>query len=54
MARYDSRRKLQRDARLVEYIKENPDLSMNEVGQVFNISRTRIYQILGRIAKKGR
>jgi DNA-directed RNA polymerase specialized sigma subunit len=54
MARFDKTRKLERNAQLIQYIKDHPELSMNEVGEVFHISRTRIYQLRNRIAKQGR
>lgn len=46
MARYDSLRKLERNKALKEYAKNNPDLAMREVGQVFGISESRVWRIL--------
>lgn len=37
--RYDSLRKLGRNRELVDYVKNHPDRSFAEVGQVFGISR---------------
>jgi DNA-directed RNA polymerase specialized sigma subunit len=54
MARYDKLRKLERNARLAKYIEKHPEMSMTEVGARFHISRTRVYQLLTRLAEKGR
>ena len=46
MARYDSLRKLERNKALKKYTKDNPDLSMKEIGLVFGISESRVWRIL--------
>ena len=54
MARYDAKRKLQRNAQLVEYRRQNPDLSLREIGEAFGITPGRVWFILHRMAEKGR
>ncbi len=44
--KYDSMRKLKRDAMLLKYIKAHPGLSQEEVGRDFNISGSRVSKIL--------
>ena len=46
MARYDSMRKLERNAMLQKYAKAHPDLSNKEIGRAFNISESRAWRIL--------
>lgn len=46
MARYDSLRKLHRNKTLKEYAKDHPDLSLKEIGKIFNISASRVCRIL--------
>ena len=46
MAKYDSMRKLERNKMLCEYRKLQPDLSLKEIGQAFNISESRVSKIL--------
>lgn len=46
--RYDSLRKISRNQQLIKYRKENPELSLKEIGQAFNISHARVSQILKR------
>ena len=46
MARYDSLRKLQRNKMLKEYAIAHPDLSLKEIGKLFNISESRVCRIL--------
>ena len=46
MARYDSMRKLERNQALVEYAKGHPELSQKEIGDVFNITASRVNKIL--------
>jgi len=50
MAKYDSLRKIERNKALEIYAKANRNLSLKEIGQVFGISGSRVWQIL-RIAK---
>jgi len=46
MARYDKRRKRDRDARIVKFRADNPELSLEEIGQIFGgITRQRVSQI---------
>lgn len=52
MAKYDSNRKIHRNKLLVEYVQQNPELSLQEVGMVFNISRQRVSEILQREKNK--
>jgi len=48
MARYDSTRKIARNKAVVQYRKDNPELSLKEIGEVFNVTAPRIYAILKR------
>ncbi len=48
MAKYDSLRKLQRDQLLIDFTKQHPELSMEEIGAAFNISRQRVSEILSK------
>ena len=55
--KYDSMRKLERNAMLREYAKAHPELSLKEIGQhpLFNISESRVWRILhGKKGKKCR
>lgn len=52
MARHDILRKLRRNEQLRRYVAENPELSLREIGEAFDISRSRVCQLLG--AKKGK
>jgi hypothetical protein len=45
MAKHDKKRKIQRNQTLVKYKDENPDLSWEEVGEVFGVSRQRAWLI---------
>ena len=51
MAKYDALRKLSRDIMLGEYAESHHELSQKEIGQVFNISGSRVSRILTRIRK---
>lgn len=44
--RYDPLRKLERNKKIIKYRRDNPDLSLREIGEVFGISRVRVFQIL--------
>ncbi len=46
MAKYDSMRKLERNAMLRKYAKAHPEFSLKEVGRAFNISESRAWRIL--------
>ena len=46
MAKYDSLRKIERNRMLCEYAESHPELSLKEIGQVFNISESRVWHIL--------
>jgi len=45
MAKYDSMRKLERNRLLVEYRERNPEASWAEIGEVFNVSPQRAWEI---------
>jgi len=45
MARYDSMRKSERNRVLVEYREKHPEASWVEIGELFNISPQRAWQI---------
>lgn len=54
MARYDKRRKLDRNAKIVKFRADNPELSLEEIGQFFGgISRQRVSQICEAAKKRG-
>ena len=44
--RYDAVRKTQRNGQVVKFRKDNPGLSLKEIGGFFNISAVRVFQIL--------
>jgi len=46
MARWDSLRKKKRNLAIRVCHKEQPDLSMAEIAEIFNISRQRVHKIL--------
>jgi DNA-directed RNA polymerase specialized sigma subunit len=46
MAKYDSLRKLERNRMLLEYADAHPDNSQKEIGQLFNITESRVSRIL--------
>ena len=46
--KYDVKRKLERNQRLVDYFEANPDLSFEEIGERFGLSRQRAWAILRR------
>jgi len=45
MAKYDSMRKLERNRLLAEYREKHPELSWTEIGEPFNISAQRAWEI---------
>jgi len=54
MAKYDSLRKIERNQLLREYAKLHPELSLKEVGNIFNISESRVWRILHSDGSKGK
>jgi len=46
MAKYDTLRKLDRNQALREYAASHSDLSLKEIGQIFNIDPSRVWRIL--------
>ena len=52
MAKYDSLRKLKRNRMLVEYCQAHPEASLSEIGQLFNISHQRVWELLKLEGKK--
>lgn len=44
--RYDALRKTARNKLLVKFRKDNPNLSLKEIGHIFNISAVRVHQLL--------
>lgn len=48
MAKWDKLRKLSRNKALREYAAQHPELSADEIGQVYGITRQRVLQILGK------
>jgi len=45
MAKYDRLRKLERNRLLVEYRDKHPEMSWFEIGQLFNISAQRAWEL---------
>jgi len=54
MARYDAKRKIKRNQQLLEYRRQNPDLSLREIGDVFGVTPGRVWALLRRLEQKGR
>ena len=48
MARYDSVRKINRNKMIIQFREDNPELSLKEIAESFNVSRQRVFQILKR------
>ena len=46
MARYDKLKKPTRDKKLIEFARDNPELSVREIGRKFRITGQRVSQIL--------
>jgi len=46
MARYDSLRKLQRNKDMVDYRAAHPEESLQEIADIFHVSRERVRMIL--------
>ena len=54
MARYDAKRKIKRNQQLLEYRRQNPDLSLREIGDAFGVTPGRVWALLRRLEQKGR
>jgi len=52
MARFDIRRKTERNRQLYQYWKEHQDCSWQEIGNAFNITRQRAAQIVKKEQEK--
>lgn len=50
--RYESITKTERNTAVINYQKENPDLSLKEIGEKFSITAQRVHQIIKRNNKK--
>lgn len=48
MSRYDKWRKKRRNLAIVQIRREQPDLSLDEIGAMFGVSRQRIHYLLKR------
>jgi len=46
MAKYDTMRKLERNKMLQEHVIAHPELSLKEIGKIFNISESRVWRIV--------
>jgi len=46
MAKYDTMRKLERNKMLQEHVNAHPELSLKEIGKIFNISESRVWRIV--------
>jgi len=44
--KYDALKKKERNRLLIEYRQQHPELSMAEIGKIFNISKQRVSVIL--------
>lgn len=44
--RYESNTKVARNNKIVQYRKDHPELSLEEIANRFGISKQRVYQIL--------
>ena len=52
MAKWDRLRKLERNQLLVEYHEKHPEMSWFEIGQLFNISAQRAWEIYNNERKR--
>ena len=52
MAKYDSMRKLERNRLMLQYREEHPEMSWQEIGDAFNVSAQRAYEIVKNEQKK--
>ena len=48
MARYDKKKKLERNRELANYASRHPELSLEEIGREFGITRQRVWVILSK------
>jgi len=46
MPKYDKVRKWARDEKIVEYHLEHPEMSLQEIGDMWNLTPQRVWQIL--------
>lgn len=46
MAKWDSKRKLKRNQLLLEYYAAHPDEGLREIGEVFEVSPQRVWQLV--------
>jgi DNA-directed RNA polymerase specialized sigma subunit len=46
--KYQTNTKWQRNKEIVEYRKDHPELTIREIGKVFGISGSRVFQIIDR------
>jgi len=49
--KYERVTKIQRNALIVQQHQEHPELSFKEIGNIFNISKQRVHQIVNRSKK---
>ncbi len=54
MAKYEANTKVERNRMLFEYRQAHPELSLQEIGDVFEISRERVRQIILKEARRRR
>jgi hypothetical protein len=52
MPRWDSKRKPERDAALVQYADNHPDFTYEEIGHAFGITRQRAFEIVKKARQK--
>lgn len=52
MAKWDSVTKVERNRALVEYHNNHPELSLKEIGKVYEISAVRVWAIVKRYNQK--
>jgi len=46
VAKYDSMRKLERNSLLINYRKRHPEANLSQIGEIFGISKQRVWEIL--------
>lgn len=52
MAKWDGKRKLKRNKLLLEYYVAHPELSLREIGEIFEVSAQRVWQLVRGEEKK--